>query len=317
MMVSVCMITYNHENFIVQALESVLRQTGSFEMEIVIADDGSKDNTPRIISNFAERNPGLMKTILREKNIGAVNNLVDALRKCSGEYIALLEGDDYWEVDDKLSKQIAILENDRSLVLAAHNTDHLLPSGKRYPYNRDPKYQTDSGEGVYQLEDYINNVFFHTSSIVFRRSALPDFPDWYYNVFGGDFFLVYLVALKGKIHYSNRIESVYRINSESISHHFSRMEILDNYLMHLTEYDLLTNKKYSKLIQRKKFALRFGRMYYFPSFGKKLGFAFRNIGNIARMDRSIISKYGRWKIFVPTIFLRGKTNLFTKKLRES
>lgn len=311
MTVSVCMITFNHEKFIVQALESILAQQRDFDLEIVIGDDGSKDQTQKILAEYRDKYPAIIKPILRPSNIGAANNFIDTVGKCNGDFIALLEGDDFWSDTGKLQKQVNRMKANHQVALCAHNTSYLLPDGTTYLYNRDPKYNK-SAETEYLVTDYIIKDFFHTSSILMRRSALPNFPDWYRSVFGGDYFLVLLTTINGSILYLNEVMSVYRINNKSISHYSTRIEILDNYLKHLSLYDEATGHKYSRFIADKKFSLRFGRKYYYPNYFNKLGFALSNIRNIARLHPSVISRLGRWKIFVPTFFLRSKVNLFKK-----
>ena len=83
--VSVCMITYNHENFIAQAIEGVLMQKTSFPIELVIADDCSSDGTRNICMEYHRRNPGTIKLKMRERNVGMITNFVDCLQSCEGK----------------------------------------------------------------------------------------------------------------------------------------------------------------------------------------------------------------------------------------
>jgi len=107
--VSVCIITYNQENFVEQAIESALFQKCNFETEIIICDDCSTDNTPRIIQSYASKYPDKIKPYCAEQNTGMLKNWEKALKLCSGKYIALLEGDDFWNDENKLKKQYQIL----------------------------------------------------------------------------------------------------------------------------------------------------------------------------------------------------------------
>ena len=94
--VSVCMITYNHERFIAQAIESVLMQETDFRVELVIGEDCSTDGTRAIVREFGERFPERIRLLLPEHNLGMMPNFVATLSACRGQYVALLEGDDYW-----------------------------------------------------------------------------------------------------------------------------------------------------------------------------------------------------------------------------
>src|SRR5690349_6525722 len=108
--VSVAMISYNHERFIAQAIESVLSQRVKFPYEIVIGDDHSTDATPSIIADFHRRYPDKIVPFLREKNLGMAPNFMQILASCGGQYVALLEGDDFWTSKDKLQRQVDFLD---------------------------------------------------------------------------------------------------------------------------------------------------------------------------------------------------------------
>ncbi len=94
--VSVFVLTYNHVAWIAQALESALAQEAPFAYEIVVADDCSSDGTREIVREYERRHPELMRTFLPERNLGVAGIWLAAARQCRGEYVAVLEGDDYW-----------------------------------------------------------------------------------------------------------------------------------------------------------------------------------------------------------------------------
>lgn len=108
--VSVLMVAYNHENYIRQALDSVVGQHTDFRFEVMVGEDCSTDATRRIIREYAQKYPDLVKPLFRKENLGASRNLVSTLRRCTGEYIAFLEGDDCWIDMDKLQKQADYLD---------------------------------------------------------------------------------------------------------------------------------------------------------------------------------------------------------------
>ena len=109
--VSIAMLAYNHEKYIVDAIESVLMQRTSYTYKIIIAEDFSTDNTRKIVLDYQKKYPKKIKLILQDKNVGANQNNVDLLTNLEGIYIAALEGDDYWTDPLKLQKQIDFLEN--------------------------------------------------------------------------------------------------------------------------------------------------------------------------------------------------------------
>src|SRR5690554_5301571 len=119
-LVSVWMITYNHEQYIKQAIEGVLMQQTTFRIELVIGEDCSTDNTANIIREYEQKNPGLIKARYNNQNIGMIPNMIKTLEECNGKYIALCEGDDFWTDPFKLQKQVDFLETHLDYTGAAH-----------------------------------------------------------------------------------------------------------------------------------------------------------------------------------------------------
>ena len=126
MKVSVCIITYNHARFIGQALESALMQKTNFDYEIVIGEDCSTDNTGLICKKYAEMYPDKIRLLQNDKNLGVIENFKRTLYACKGEYVALLEGDDYWTDELKLQKQVDFLESNRDYAIVFHNAEILI-----------------------------------------------------------------------------------------------------------------------------------------------------------------------------------------------
>ena len=105
-LVSIASITYNHEKFIAQAIDSFLMQETDFDFEIIIGEDCSTDDTLKIIKEYKAKYPDIIKLITSESNVGMMTNFIRTLEACSGKYIALCEGDDYWTDTLKLQKQV-------------------------------------------------------------------------------------------------------------------------------------------------------------------------------------------------------------------
>lgn len=109
--VSVAVITYNMERYLPCLLESILKQKVNFEYEIVINDDCSPDHSREIIQEYADENPGIIKTVYLDHNVGGSRNMFHVMQNCRGKYIAILEGDDYWEDENKLQYEFDFLES--------------------------------------------------------------------------------------------------------------------------------------------------------------------------------------------------------------
>lgn len=109
-LVSVKMITYNHEPYIAQAIEGVLMQETEFPIELIIGEDCSTDRTREIVFEYQKKHPNIIRVITSDHNIGATKNSCRTERACRGKYVAFCEGDDYWHNPKKLQKQVDFLE---------------------------------------------------------------------------------------------------------------------------------------------------------------------------------------------------------------
>src|SRR4051812_40259185 len=132
--VSVHMITFNHERYIAQAIESVLAQNAPFPIELVIGEDASTDGTRAIVEEYCRRYPGTVRACLRERNLGFRRNFIDTLRACRGRYVALLEGDDYWLSPDKLARQAEVLDVNPDVALCSARARVVYEGGDREPW---------------------------------------------------------------------------------------------------------------------------------------------------------------------------------------
>jgi len=208
MKVSVAIITYNHENYIAQALRSALSQKVNFDYEIVIGEDCSTDNTREIIIDFQKRFPERIRLLPSLNNLGGKKNFVRTLDACKGDYIALLEGDDYWIDEYKLQKQVDFLNSHEEFVISFHNVIKLYDGESRIS----EKYCTNSRNDTFTLEDILVMNFIPTCSTLYRRGLFGEFPDWFYEIPIGDWPLHILNAQFGKIGYIDEVMGVYRIH---------------------------------------------------------------------------------------------------------
>ncbi|MDP4270053.1 MAG: glycosyltransferase family 2 protein [Bacteroidota bacterium] len=130
-LLSVLLVTYNHEAFIRRALDGALMQKTGFPFEIVIGEDASTDNTRAICEEYNRKYPDQIRLINSAENVGLNQNFIRTLEVCRGKYVAYLEGDDWWITDDKLRKQVEILETQPDVVLVHTNCKLLdIESGR-------------------------------------------------------------------------------------------------------------------------------------------------------------------------------------------
>lgn len=203
-LLTICTIAYNQEKFITQTLEGIVMQRTDFKFEAVVADDASTDGTVKLIAGYAERYPGIIKPVLRDKNLGMIGNFTDVLSRMTGKYIALCEGDDYWTDPLKLQKQVDFLEANPGYAVCFHSVKILTADGKLIDdFAREVPETTD----IYELG---NGNYIRTASVVFRNNpeVLSDFVLWKFPV--GDPVLEFLFATQGKIKKLPGAMAVYR-----------------------------------------------------------------------------------------------------------
>ena len=201
------MITYNHEKYIGQAIDSVLIQETDFDYELVIGEDCSTDNTRAIVTEYQKQYPDKIRLLLPQKNLGAHENTRQTLAACCGEYTAYLEGDDYWTDSLKLQKQVDYLEAHPECTLCFHNVLLIEDGVDKLPQ---PVYGGEMRK-FYEFADLIPQNFIITGSVVFRRAALElPLPAWIDQMPMTDWPTWLLLAKKGRLGYLPDVMSVYR-----------------------------------------------------------------------------------------------------------
>ncbi len=244
--VSVAMITYNHERYIKQAIESVLSQEVNFEVELVIGEDCSKDGTRRIVQEYAGKYPNVIRALLPGENLGLQKNLITVIEACTGDFIALLDGDDYWTDSQKLARQVKFLDSNLECASCFHNAimfwDDQSSSG---PYlslhTRANRLMCRSGmKSRFSQKDFFRGNFIPSCSVMFRREALGKFPPWFAKLPIDDLPLHILCAEQGMAGYLPDVMAAYRLHSGSfwssrapidkISSEIKMFEMLEQYL---------------------------------------------------------------------------------------
>lgn len=239
-LVSVWMITYNQEEFIAQAIESVLMQKTSFDYEIIIGEDFSKDNTRNICAEYQKKFPDKIKLLFSKKNIGMTANAIRVFDACKGKYIALLEGDDCWTDPCKLQKQVDFLEANPQIAGCFHDVINVDENTKTIKEN-----YYKSLKSVYTQQDCITWMggAYATCSLVFCSTAIKDIPKWTFKCMS-DYVLDILITEHGDIAYIPANMGAYRIHKggtwQGSSAHRNLEETVYRYRM------CLTNLKYKR-----------------------------------------------------------------------
>ncbi len=212
-MVSICMITYGHERFIEEAINGVLLQEVDFDIELIISNDNSPDNTNQIIERIIKTDPraGRIKYFNQAQNLGVGANFEFVLTNCTGRYIALCDGDDYWTDPLKLQKQVNFMEHNMHFSICCHEVKIIDDNGVEVPSD----LLKALSEDVKATKDLFYGNFIPTPSCLYRNHGPVTFPKWLKRVNILDWYLHFQNSKGGKIKILAERMAVYRKHSTS------------------------------------------------------------------------------------------------------
>lgn len=216
-LVSVLVLTYNHEKYVRQALESILMQDVNFEYEILVGDDCSTDGTVEILKEYA-RNYSSIKLFLNPTNLGATKNACNILKNARGHYLATCEGDDYWTDPEKLKIQVKFLEENPKFVGCTHLFSIVDERGIRAKKILDWVNQKD----IFTINDFKGYILPGQPSTYVRRNLVFDNRvniDYVSKVHSmiGDRTAMLLFLMYGNFGLIRRQMSDYRIRNDNAS----------------------------------------------------------------------------------------------------
>lgn len=221
-LISVHMITYNHELYVAQAIESILNQQTDFKYELVIGEDCSTDNTRSVILGYQNKFPDIIKVITSDTNVGMHLNSIRTTKACQGKYMAYCEGDDYWHNPNKLQIQADYLEANPDYVMV-HSNANCFYVDSNILKNKYVTYNTlcDDANGFFDILTGNRSVCtctvcIKTDLIINIIAEFRKFNDPQFLM--GDLQLWLEISRLGKVHYINHDLATYRILAESASH---------------------------------------------------------------------------------------------------
>lgn len=263
--VAIHSLTYNHEHYIKEALDSFLMQKTDFPFIAIVHEDASTDGTAGILREYAEKYPDIIFPIFEKENQyskkdGSIDDIMHAAIKASGaEYVAMCECDDYWTDPNKLLTQITFHKNNPEYGMSFHDVSYydqsILKLRRRpcsYPKNQEVL-----------TEDVIigGGGFCPTCSVIYKFSLLKDYPEFASNYHVGDYPLQIFFSLVSRIYYMNSVMAVYRINSSSswtANNNASKigkkkaLQVLEKSLKFLDNFDEFSNHRYHKIFEKRK-----------------------------------------------------------------
>lgn len=235
---SVLLVTYNHEQYIRQSLDALFGQVFDSPIELVVADDGSSDNTVKIIREYEGKDSRFhFKYLSCVSNLGITKNYQRSFAACNGLYVAVLEGDDYWVSPAKLQRQVDFLDAHWQCDLCSVN--YLVYEQDRAQFTA--RAQIGHGHRFVSARELIaDNLVGNFSTCMYRKAALDALPQGLFEIKSYDWIVNICVARKSLIGFLEEPMSVYRLHSAGVWTNTTHIEKLKVQLELVPAYDALT-----------------------------------------------------------------------------
>lgn len=266
--VSVICNTYNQEKYIGRAIKSILDQKTNFSFEILIHDDASVDNTTKIIKEYEEKYPDIIKPIYQTENQyskGVDITVNYQYPRVQGEYIAFCEGDDFWIDREKLQRQVDALKEHPEINICAHSAIAVNANTERKLYDIAP----DNKTCILNVEQVIQGGggFVATNSLMIRRKVSNTIPE-YYKYFPIDYALQIQGSIENGMLFLENMMAAYRVMADNSWSLLMHNNPLKRYQVNLKIIEMLkilnreTNQKYERTIKEKCDELEYWNLYY-------------------------------------------------------
>lgn len=241
---SILLVTYNHEKYISKALNSLFEQKFDGPIEIVVADDASTDTTLALIKSYEGTDSRFhFKYLDYSSNLGITKNYQRGFAACSGEYIAVLEGDDYWIRTDKLKQQAEFLDKNWLSNLCSHNY-FIQKEDSSYFKLRMPD---TLGTNYLSASDLIkDNVIGNFSTCMYRKMGIEMLPANLFELRSYDWIVNICMAENNMIGFLNEPMSVYRLHNSGAWTQIKKTEQIKAQLELIPAYKKLTNGRFDE-----------------------------------------------------------------------
>ena len=209
-LVTTVVTSFNHEAYVRKAVDSALGQSGPFRHEILLSDDGSTDGTAAVMAEYSAKFPDVIRNVSSKFTRGISANMRECFEAARGEYVAILEGDDYWSDAHKLAAQIDFLKGHPASPMVFSRVEMCDSDGGgiRCARIQDGLPELLSGRDIFATGS--SSVVLNFSSCLFRRTALQDLPDAIWEPRLSEIALCFHLERRGPIGYIARPMSVYR-----------------------------------------------------------------------------------------------------------
>lgn len=246
---TVLLVTYNHEAYIEKSLNSILKQKRTCPFKILVADDASTDDTMARIKNVATKNPDIEFSYLdNATNVGITRNYRRAFAACDTQYVAVMEGDDYWTAPDKLQRQVEFLDDNRQCEMCSTNY-YVFEQDRQHFY---PRISPGTSHSCLTSRDLImDNVIGNFSTCMYRLSALKKLPPGLFEEKSYDWITNICIGRHGLLGFIHEPMGVYRLHGNGTWSMMSGLEQYQTQLDQIQTYNRITqmvfNDEFSRL----------------------------------------------------------------------
>lgn len=250
MKINIILITYNHAKYIRQTLESILMQKAAYDVEIIVADDCSTDNTVQIIKEYEDKASFTFTYLPKEHNVGYVRNYQQAFAYCTGDYIAIMEGDDYWVKPSHLQQHIDFLENHKEFSMSYNRHIRLFEDQGReeiFDWTSNKDYESVTTEDL-ALGNKIGNL----SCCVFKGKYIKNIDPKLFDMEIADWMLGMYMGQFGTLAYLKDVSSAYRIHDDGQWSGINDREQCIKIIELIKEYDKYFDYKYTEAFTKHK-----------------------------------------------------------------
>lgn len=254
MKVNIILITYNHSHYIRQTLESILMQQTEHDVEIVVADDCSPDNTLEIIKEYENKTSFSFKYLANEKNLGYVKNYQQAFAACSGDYVTIMEGDDYWTEPNHLENHIIFLESHPECSMCFNRHVRLFEDQNReeiFDWNTDKEFEL-----ITTSQLATGNRIGNLSCCTFRGRLIKDIDPKLFDIEIADWMLGMYMGQFGALAYIKNVTSAYRIHDNGQWSKMNEEQQNLRIIELVNQYDKYFDYKYTKPFTKYKQGLQ-------------------------------------------------------------
>lgn len=308
MKLSILVTFYNQTQFIDKTLESIVSMNFDFDYEIIIGDDGSKDNSLESIKKWEKQYPNISHYVMDRKDGVSYNpiqraslNRVNILKHAKGEYVAFLDGDDFYSDKDKFNKQIEVLDENKSLSCSASNCYLYWSDDKKQLMNKATKSK------VIKAKDYWRLGYYHISTFVFRNYFLNKEIDFNDKCFD-DNYIAFVFLKYGDMYYLGEPTTCYRQAEVSLWHDADEIEKnitnLMDYKFEIVYNPNLENESIRRHLKEWKYlkSVNLNDAEFRPAFKKRLEDLSINVNELVNIKISCLG----FKIFVDKVLRKTK-----------